>query len=71
MHTERAQLKLDATAIYTALGLNERLFVCTSSQVDQLVRIIYKRENVIASVIVVFIMVHTVKFDMGVWFKAV
>lgn len=36
--TERAQLKLDATAVYTALGLNERLFICTSSQVDQLVR---------------------------------
>ncbi|XP_031701758.1 rap guanine nucleotide exchange factor 3 isoform X1 [Anarrhichthys ocellatus] len=33
---ERAQLKLDATAVYTALGLNERLFVCTSSQVEQL-----------------------------------
>ncbi|TNN54141.1 Rap guanine nucleotide exchange factor 4 [Liparis tanakae] len=33
---ERAQLKLDATAISTALGLNERLFICTSSQVDQL-----------------------------------
>uniref|UniRef100_A0A8C3AQ56 Rap guanine nucleotide exchange factor 3 n=1 Tax=Cyclopterus lumpus TaxID=8103 RepID=A0A8C3AQ56_CYCLU len=33
---ERAQLKLDATAVYTALGLNERLFICTSSQVDQL-----------------------------------
>lgn len=38
MHTERAQLKLDATAVYTALGLNERLFICTSSQVEQLVR---------------------------------
>lgn len=37
-HTERAQLKLDATAVYTALGLNERLFICTSSQVEQLVR---------------------------------
>ncbi|XP_028264688.1 rap guanine nucleotide exchange factor 3 isoform X3 [Parambassis ranga] len=33
---ERAQLKLDATAVYTALGLNERLFICTSSQVEQL-----------------------------------
>ncbi|GAA6216639.1 rap guanine nucleotide exchange factor 3-like isoform X1 [Lates japonicus] len=33
---ERAQLKLDATAFYTALGLNERLFICTSSQVEQL-----------------------------------
>ncbi|CAL9703242.1 unnamed protein product [Knipowitschia caucasica] len=33
---ERAQLKLDATAVYTALGLNERLFVCASSQVEQL-----------------------------------
>uniref|UniRef100_A0A7N6B3Z4 Rap guanine nucleotide exchange factor (GEF) 3 n=1 Tax=Anabas testudineus TaxID=64144 RepID=A0A7N6B3Z4_ANATE len=29
-------LKLDATAVYTALGLNERLFICTSSQVEQL-----------------------------------
>lgn len=37
MHTERAQLKLDATAVYTALGVNERLFICTSSQVEQLV----------------------------------
>lgn len=36
--TERAQLKLDATAVYTALGLNEKLFICTSSQVEQLVR---------------------------------
>ncbi|KAM9855748.1 rap guanine nucleotide exchange factor 3 [Aulostomus maculatus] len=34
---ERAQLKLDATAVFTALGLNERLFICTSSQVEQLV----------------------------------
>ncbi|XP_072222385.1 rap guanine nucleotide exchange factor 3 isoform X1 [Leuresthes tenuis] len=33
---ERAQLKLDATAFYTALGLNERLFICTSSEVEQL-----------------------------------
>ncbi|XP_034446096.1 rap guanine nucleotide exchange factor 3 isoform X2 [Hippoglossus hippoglossus] len=33
---ERAQLKLEATAVYTALGLNERLFICTSSQVEQL-----------------------------------
>lgn len=33
---ERAQLKLDATAVYTALGINERLFICTSSQVEQL-----------------------------------
>lgn len=33
---ERAQLKLDSTAVYTALGLSERLFICTSSQVDQL-----------------------------------
>ena len=38
MHTERAQLKLEAAAVYTALGLNERLFICTSSQVEQLVR---------------------------------
>ncbi|KAM9751259.1 rap guanine nucleotide exchange factor 3 isoform 2-T2 [Menidia menidia] len=33
---DRAQLKLDATAFYTALGLNERLFICTSSEVEQL-----------------------------------
>uniref|UniRef100_A0A8C3G9M5 Rap guanine nucleotide exchange factor 3 n=1 Tax=Cyclopterus lumpus TaxID=8103 RepID=A0A8C3G9M5_CYCLU len=36
MNSTGAQLKLDATAVYTALGLNERLFICTSSQVDQL-----------------------------------
>ncbi|XP_038577875.1 rap guanine nucleotide exchange factor 3 isoform X2 [Micropterus salmoides] len=34
---ERAQIKLDATAVYTALGLNERLFICTSSEVEQLI----------------------------------
>uniref|UniRef100_A0A4W5N4M6 Rap guanine nucleotide exchange factor 3 n=1 Tax=Hucho hucho TaxID=62062 RepID=A0A4W5N4M6_9TELE len=33
---DRAQLKLDATAVYTSLGLNERLFLCTASQVEQL-----------------------------------
>uniref|UniRef100_A0A1A8HJM8 Rap guanine nucleotide exchange factor (GEF) 3 n=1 Tax=Nothobranchius korthausae TaxID=1143690 RepID=A0A1A8HJM8_9TELE len=33
---ERTQLKLDASAVYTALGLNERLFICTSSEVEQL-----------------------------------
>ncbi|KAK7884943.1 hypothetical protein WMY93_028066 [Mugilogobius chulae] len=33
---ERAQLKLESTAVFTALGLNERLFVCGSSQVEQL-----------------------------------
>ncbi|XP_017274679.1 rap guanine nucleotide exchange factor 3 isoform X2 [Kryptolebias marmoratus] len=33
---ERAQLKLDASGVYTALGLNERLFICTSSEVEQL-----------------------------------
>eukprot|EP00064_Thunnus_orientalis_P005737 superscaffoldBa00000576_g5751 len=38
---ERAQLKLDATAVYTAMGLNERLFICTSSQVEQLAELIY------------------------------
>ncbi|MEQ2171762.1 hypothetical protein GOODEAATRI_014069, partial [Goodea atripinnis] len=32
----RVQLKLDSTAVYTALGLNERLFICTSSEVEQL-----------------------------------
>uniref|UniRef100_A0A3Q3QQ54 Rap guanine nucleotide exchange factor (GEF) 3 n=1 Tax=Monopterus albus TaxID=43700 RepID=A0A3Q3QQ54_MONAL len=36
LQTERAQLKLDGTAVYTALGLNERLFICTSSQIEQL-----------------------------------
>uniref|UniRef100_A0A4W6FKV5 Rap guanine nucleotide exchange factor 3 n=1 Tax=Lates calcarifer TaxID=8187 RepID=A0A4W6FKV5_LATCA len=36
MNSTGAQLKLDATAFYTALGLNERLFICTSSQVEQL-----------------------------------
>ncbi|KAI1897055.1 hypothetical protein AGOR_G00079180 [Albula goreensis] len=33
---DRAQLKLDATAVCTSLGLNERLFLCTASQVEQL-----------------------------------
>ncbi|KAM8862942.1 rap guanine nucleotide exchange factor 3 isoform 3-T5 [Spinachia spinachia] len=33
---ERAQLKLDANAVYTALGLNERLFICSSSQAEKL-----------------------------------
>uniref|UniRef100_A0A672GS89 Rap guanine nucleotide exchange factor 3-like n=1 Tax=Salarias fasciatus TaxID=181472 RepID=A0A672GS89_SALFA len=33
---ETGQLKLDATAVYTALGLNERLFICPSSQVEKL-----------------------------------
>ncbi|XP_023660789.2 rap guanine nucleotide exchange factor 3 isoform X1 [Paramormyrops kingsleyae] len=33
---DRVQLKLDATAVFTSLGINERLFLCTSSQVDQL-----------------------------------
>uniref|UniRef100_A0A3B3VBA8 Rap guanine nucleotide exchange factor 3 n=1 Tax=Poecilia latipinna TaxID=48699 RepID=A0A3B3VBA8_9TELE len=36
MNSSGAQLKLDATAVYTALGLNERLFICTSSEVEQL-----------------------------------
>uniref|UniRef100_A0A8C6LUX6 Rap guanine nucleotide exchange factor 3 n=1 Tax=Nothobranchius furzeri TaxID=105023 RepID=A0A8C6LUX6_NOTFU len=36
--TERAQLKLDACGVYTALGLNERLFICTSSEVEQPLR---------------------------------
>uniref|UniRef100_A0AAQ4NV52 Rap guanine nucleotide exchange factor (GEF) 3 n=1 Tax=Gasterosteus aculeatus aculeatus TaxID=481459 RepID=A0AAQ4NV52_GASAC len=35
-YTERAQLKMDANAVYTALGLNERLFICTSSQAEKL-----------------------------------
>uniref|UniRef100_A0AAY5K4P5 Rap guanine nucleotide exchange factor (GEF) 3 n=1 Tax=Esox lucius TaxID=8010 RepID=A0AAY5K4P5_ESOLU len=33
---DRVQLKLNATGVYTSLGLNERLFLCTASQVDQL-----------------------------------
>ncbi|KAJ8409203.1 hypothetical protein AAFF_G00242240 [Aldrovandia affinis] len=33
---DRVQLKLDATSIYTSLGLNEKLFLCTASQVEQL-----------------------------------
>ncbi|XP_060750021.1 rap guanine nucleotide exchange factor 3 [Tachysurus vachellii] len=33
---ERVLLKLDATAIFTSMGLNERLFLCTASQVEQL-----------------------------------
>ncbi|MCJ8741834.1 hypothetical protein PDJAM_G00075250 [Pangasius djambal] len=33
---ERVPLKLDATAVFTSLGLNERLFLCTASQVEQL-----------------------------------
>lgn len=36
--TERAQLKLDAAGVYTALGVNERLFICTSGQTEKLVR---------------------------------
>ncbi|KAL6483365.1 hypothetical protein MHYP_G00082370 [Metynnis hypsauchen] len=33
---ERVQLKLEATAVSMSLGLNERLFLCTASQVEQL-----------------------------------
>ncbi|XP_022532983.2 rap guanine nucleotide exchange factor 3 isoform X2 [Astyanax mexicanus] len=33
---DRVQLKLEATAVSTSLGLNERLFLCTASQVEQL-----------------------------------
>ncbi|KAL7864364.1 hypothetical protein AOLI_G00157840 [Acnodon oligacanthus] len=33
---ERVQLKLEATAVSMSLGLNERLFLCTVSQVEQL-----------------------------------
>uniref|UniRef100_A0AAY4CGU4 Rap guanine nucleotide exchange factor 3-like n=1 Tax=Denticeps clupeoides TaxID=299321 RepID=A0AAY4CGU4_9TELE len=32
----RTQLKLDTTAVSTSLGLNERLFLCSASQMDQL-----------------------------------
>ncbi|XP_068186157.1 rap guanine nucleotide exchange factor 3 isoform X2 [Antennarius striatus] len=34
---ERVHLKLDATAVYTALELNERLFICRSDEVDDLI----------------------------------
>ncbi|KAL1020693.1 hypothetical protein UPYG_G00003430 [Umbra pygmaea] len=34
---DRVQLKMEATAVYTSLGLNERLFICTGSQVEHLV----------------------------------
>ena len=37
--SDRAQLKQDATAVYTSLGFNERLFLCTASQVELLVRL--------------------------------
>ncbi|XP_041712455.1 rap guanine nucleotide exchange factor 3-like isoform X1 [Coregonus clupeaformis] len=33
---DRTQLKLDTTSVYTSLGLNEKLFLCTASQVEQL-----------------------------------
>uniref|UniRef100_A0AAY4CIK8 Rap guanine nucleotide exchange factor (GEF) 3 n=1 Tax=Denticeps clupeoides TaxID=299321 RepID=A0AAY4CIK8_9TELE len=33
---KRTQLKLDTTAVSTSLGLNERLFLCSASQMDQL-----------------------------------
>uniref|UniRef100_A0A8C5FUU3 Rap guanine nucleotide exchange factor (GEF) 3 n=1 Tax=Gadus morhua TaxID=8049 RepID=A0A8C5FUU3_GADMO len=33
---DRAQLKLDSSAVSVGLGLNERLFMCTSSQVERL-----------------------------------
>uniref|UniRef100_A0AAY4CGV1 Rap guanine nucleotide exchange factor 3-like n=1 Tax=Denticeps clupeoides TaxID=299321 RepID=A0AAY4CGV1_9TELE len=33
---DRTQLKLDTTAVSTSLGLNERLFLCSASQMDQL-----------------------------------
>ncbi|XP_035238655.1 rap guanine nucleotide exchange factor 3 isoform X2 [Anguilla anguilla] len=33
---DRVQLKLDAMAVYTSLGLNEKLFLCTASQVEEL-----------------------------------
>ncbi|XP_041097519.1 rap guanine nucleotide exchange factor 3 isoform X2 [Polyodon spathula] len=33
---DKLQLKLDATRVHTALGLNERLFICTADQVDKL-----------------------------------
>uniref|UniRef100_A0A8C6TDP3 Rap guanine nucleotide exchange factor (GEF) 3 n=1 Tax=Neogobius melanostomus TaxID=47308 RepID=A0A8C6TDP3_9GOBI len=36
MNSVGAQLKLDSSAVFTALGLNERLFICTSGQVEQL-----------------------------------
>ncbi|KAJ8016880.1 hypothetical protein DPEC_G00011940 [Dallia pectoralis] len=33
---DRVLLKLDAVGVYTSLGLNERLFLCTANQVEQL-----------------------------------
>ncbi|KAA0707277.1 Rap guanine nucleotide exchange factor 3 [Triplophysa tibetana] len=33
---DRVQLKLEATAVSASLGVNERLFLCTSDQVEQL-----------------------------------
>nr|XP_033793033.1 rap guanine nucleotide exchange factor 3 [Geotrypetes seraphini] len=33
---DKIPLKLDATGVYTALGLNERLFVCSAQEVDTL-----------------------------------
>ncbi|KAJ8258191.1 hypothetical protein GJAV_G00194200 [Gymnothorax javanicus] len=33
---DRVQLKLDTRAVHTSLGLNEKLFLCTTSQVEEL-----------------------------------
>ncbi|TSS48072.1 Rap guanine nucleotide exchange factor 3 [Bagarius yarrelli] len=33
---EKVKLKLDATAVFTSLGVNEKIFLCTASQVEQL-----------------------------------
>jgi len=35
---DRVQLKLETTAVSASLGVNERLFLCSASQVEQLVR---------------------------------
>uniref|UniRef100_A0A4W4E036 Rap guanine nucleotide exchange factor (GEF) 3 n=1 Tax=Electrophorus electricus TaxID=8005 RepID=A0A4W4E036_ELEEL len=37
MNSSGGKLKLDATAVSASLGLNERLFLCTASQVQELV----------------------------------
>lgn len=36
--SDRVQLKLETTAVSASLGVNERLFLCSASQVEQLVR---------------------------------
>ncbi|ROL43172.1 Rap guanine nucleotide exchange factor 3 [Anabarilius grahami] len=38
---DRVQLKLETTAVSASLGVNERLFLCSASQVEQLVELVY------------------------------